>query len=88
MCECPLFSLSEDEKRKHDTLISGEYRGPGPRLGSGRHRYIFLLYQSNETVQEEKTFVEIDERRRYPLEEFVGKHRLQLIDVKFFTVDA
>jgi phosphatidylethanolamine-binding protein (PEBP) family uncharacterized protein len=63
--------------------------GPGPRPGTGRHRYIFLLYQSNEEVKkEDKTFDDIPQRRKFPLEKFVSDNQLKLVDVTLFTVDA
>jgi hypothetical protein len=62
--------------------------GPGPRPGTGRHRYIFLLYQSSEQVKEEKQFDDIPQRRKFPLEKFVSDNNLQLVDVTIFTVDA
>ncbi|CAF4103926.1 unnamed protein product, partial [Rotaria sordida] len=64
------------------------YMGPGPRSGTGRHRYIFLLYQSTEQVKEEKKFDDIPQRRKFPLAKFVSDNCLQLLDVTFFTVDA
>jgi hypothetical protein len=62
--------------------------GPGPRPGTGRHRYIFLLYQSSEQVKEEKQFDDIPQRRKFPLEKFVSDNNLRLVDVTIFTVDA
>jgi hypothetical protein len=62
--------------------------GPGPRPGTGRHRYIFLLYQSSEQVKEERQFDDIPQRRKFPLEKFVSDNNLQLVDVTIFTVDA
>jgi phosphatidylethanolamine-binding protein (PEBP) family uncharacterized protein len=62
--------------------------GPGPRPGTGTHRYIFLLYQSNEQVKLNKTFDDIPSRRKFPLEKFVEDNQLELIDVTVFTVDA
>jgi len=62
--------------------------GPGPRPGTGTHRYIFLLYQSNEQVKEEKTFDDIPQRRKFSLAKFVSDNQLQLLGVTVFTVDA
>jgi hypothetical protein len=62
--------------------------GPGPRSGTGKHRYIFLLYQSKEQIKEEKQFDEIPQRRKFPLSKFVSSNNLQLIDVTHFTVQA
>ena len=62
--------------------------GPSPRSGTGTHRYIFLLYQSNKKVEENQTFEDIPKRRKFPLENFVSKNELQLICIKFFTVQA
>lgn len=67
----------------------GPYTGPGPRPGTGQHRYIFLLYESdNEIIKEEKTFDDVPSRRKFPLAQFVANNQLQLLDVTLFTVDA
>ena len=47
--------------------------GPGPRQGSGIHRYVFLLYQSTEPIREPTMFDDIQHRRRFPLKDFVEK---------------
>jgi phosphatidylethanolamine-binding protein (PEBP) family uncharacterized protein len=62
--------------------------GPGPRPGTGKHRYIFLLYQSNVEVKEDKTFEDIPKRRKFPLEKFVEDNQLELIDINLFYVNA
>ncbi|UJR24663.1 hypothetical protein I4U23_006036 [Adineta vaga] len=64
------------------------YTGPGPRPGTGRHRYIFLIYQSDEQVKEEKKFDSIPERRKFPMSKFVENNHLTLIYRTIFTVDA
>ncbi|CAF1463129.1 unnamed protein product [Rotaria sp. Silwood1] len=65
-----------------------EYMGPGPRAGSGKHRYIYLLYQSIEKVKQENKFDNIPQRRKFPLEKFVSDNHLQLLDMTFFILDA
>ncbi|CAF4356809.1 unnamed protein product [Rotaria sp. Silwood2] len=65
-----------------------DYMGPGPRAGTGKHRYIYLLYQSIEKVKQENIFVDIPQRRKFPLEKFVCDNHLQLIDLTFFTLHA
>lgn len=62
--------------------------GPGPRAGTGRHRYIFLLYQSDKEIKQNQTFEDIPKRRKFPLENFVSNNELQLITRTLFTVDA
>lgn len=62
--------------------------GPGPRTGTGTHRYIFLLYQSNAPIKEDKTFEDIPQRRRFPLMKFISDNHLELLDITMFTVDA
>jgi hypothetical protein len=63
--------------------------GPGPRPGTGRHRYKLLLYQSNErVVKDEKKFDNIPQRGKFPLEKFVQDNHLKLISSTLFTVDA
>lgn len=62
--------------------------GPGPRSGTGTHRYIFLLYQSMGQVEEERKFEDIPQRRKFPLSKFVSDNHLQLVDCTYFTVDA
>lgn len=76
--------MIEGEKKS----IQGEYRGPGPRPGSGLHRYIYLIYQSNERIEEKKTFENIEQRRKFPLKDFVVQHHLQLIYQNHFLIDA
>ncbi|CAF3109913.1 unnamed protein product, partial [Rotaria sp. Silwood2] len=65
-----------------------DYMGPGPRAGTGKHRYIYLLYQSIEKVKQENIFLDIPQRRKFPLEKFVCDNHLQLIDLTFFTLHA
>jgi hypothetical protein len=62
--------------------------GPGPRPGTGTHRYIFLLYQSIDPVKEEEKLYDIPQRRKYPLSKFATDNRLGLLDATMFTVDA
>ena len=62
--------------------------GPGPRPGTGIHRYIFLLYQSNEQIKQDQIYDSIPQRRKFPLLKFVADNHLQLIHVTFFTVHA
>ncbi|CAF3296671.1 unnamed protein product [Rotaria socialis] len=76
------------ENNEIDGLSICPYMGPGPRPGTGRHRYIFLLYESTEQIKEEKTFNDIPQRRKFPLMKFVSDNNLQLLDVTLFTVDA
>ena len=42
--------------------LVGRYMGPGPRSGTGKHRYIFLLYQSSGQINEEKKFDDVPQR--------------------------
>jgi len=72
----------QDLKDGH-TLYS--YNGPAPPAGSGPHRYIFLLYQSIDTIPEKK--IESEQRLRFPLQKFVTDNRLGLLDATYFTVD-
>lgn len=76
------------KKKRNVCVCVGEYRGPGPRPGTGTHRYIFLLYQSNKKVEENGTFEDVPQRRKFPLENFVSKNALQLISMKSFTVQG
>jgi phosphatidylethanolamine-binding protein (PEBP) family uncharacterized protein len=62
--------------------------GPGPRPGTGTHRYIFLLYQSNQQIQSNAEYDDIPKRRKFPLENLVNDYKLELIDITNFTVDA
>ena len=67
--------------------LVGRYMGPGARSGTGKHRYIFLLYQSSGQVNEEKKFDDVSQRRKFPLTKFVADNHLQLLDVTFFTIN-
>lgn len=62
--------------------------GPGPRPGTGIHRYIFLLYQSTNPIEENQTFEDIPKRRKFTLEKFVSKNQLELLHINTFTVQA
>ncbi|CAF1359975.1 unnamed protein product [Adineta ricciae] len=64
------------------------YTGPGPRAGTGRHRYMFLIYQSDEQVKQDRKFDTIPERRKFPMATFVENNHLTLIYQTLFTVDA
>ncbi|CAF1423932.1 unnamed protein product [Rotaria sordida] len=64
------------------------YMGPGPREATGEHRYIFLLYQSNQIIKQDKQFNSIPERRKFTLEKFVSDNHLTLIHLTYFTVYA
>ena len=68
--------------------VSGAYTGPGPRPGTGRHRYMFLIYQSDVQVKEDRKFDSIPERRKFPMAKFVENNHLTLIYQTLFTVDA
>ncbi|CAF1566343.1 unnamed protein product [Adineta ricciae] len=61
------------------------YRGPAPPAGSGPHRYIFFLYQSIDKIPENK--IELEQRLRFPLEQFIVDNRLGLLTATYFTVD-
>jgi phosphatidylethanolamine-binding protein (PEBP) family uncharacterized protein len=62
--------------------------GPGPRPETGRHRYLFLVYQSDEKIKLDKTFDSIPERRKFPMAKFIEDNHLNLIHRTVFTVDA
>lgn len=61
------------------------YNGPSPPAGSGPHRYLFLLYQSNDKIPERK--FDTLQRLRFPLQQYVTDTQLGLLDVTYFTVD-
>ena len=69
-------------------LNSGEYRAPGPGPGSGNHRYIYLLYESDQAINESRRFHEIEQRRRFPLQEFIKAHQLRLVSMRYFIIQA
>ncbi|CAF1288047.1 unnamed protein product [Adineta steineri] len=65
-----------------------KYMGPGPRSGTGKHRYIFLLYESDAQIKEDYILDTIPQRRKFPLKKFVGDNHLTLISLTFFNIYA
>ncbi|CAF3538314.1 unnamed protein product [Adineta steineri] len=65
-----------------------KYMGPGPRSGTGKHRYIFLLYESDAQIKEDYILDTIPQRRKFPLKKFVDDNHLTLISLTFFNIYA
>ncbi|KIK51211.1 hypothetical protein GYMLUDRAFT_78303 [Collybiopsis luxurians FD-317 M1] len=70
------------------------YRPPGPRSGSGLHRYCFLLFQEPEgnsfTIPEgAKEYGEaLEERRNWKAFDFGAQYGLKLVGANYFIVRA
>ncbi|CAF0721680.1 unnamed protein product [Didymodactylos carnosus] len=62
------------------------YMGPSPPSGTGPHRYVFLLYISNDTVQHDK--VQDSQRKQFHIRDFVRKNNLGLEAAKYFTTSG
>jgi hypothetical protein len=62
------------------------YKPPGPGVGTGPHRYIFLLYQSIDKIPSHT--IANDQRLRFPLEKYVHDNQLGLLDATYFTIDG
>ncbi|KAG5463824.1 MAG: protein D1, partial [Olpidium bornovanus] len=61
--------------------ILTSYHGPAPPAGSGKHRYVFLLFKQPEGVQF-KPFPE--ERPHFKARDFMKQHNLSPIGATFF----
>ncbi|CAF1284223.1 unnamed protein product [Didymodactylos carnosus] len=62
------------------------YMGPNPPSGSGPHRYIFLLYISNDMVEHDN--IDDSQRVQYPIHEFVRTYNLGLEAAKYFITSG
>ncbi len=64
----------------------GNYQAP--KAGAeDKHRFIFLLYQSNEQIKA-SPIVEQEKRRQFPLKQFVEENKLNLLSATAFTIDS
>jgi phosphatidylethanolamine-binding protein (PEBP) family uncharacterized protein len=62
------------------------YKGPAPRVGTGLHRYIFLLYKQEDKITPEPLDNENKGRSRFNISEWAKRHSLQLEGATFFRV--
>ncbi|UJR32294.1 hypothetical protein I4U23_019758 [Adineta vaga] len=59
-----------------------------PKVGSDdKHRFIFLLYESNEPIGA-LPIIEQEKRRRFPLKQFVEENQLTLVTATACTIDG
>ena len=64
----------------------GTYQAP--KVGTeDKHRFIFLLYQSNEQITS-APIIEQEKRRQFPLKQFVEENKLTLLSATAFTIDG
>ncbi|KAL1928959.1 hypothetical protein VTP01DRAFT_2018 [Rhizomucor pusillus] len=68
------------------------YRAPGPRPGSGEHRYIFLLFKQTrgDTAQSFPPMAHdtVPSRRNFDVKQFVRDSDLELVGINFFLCSA
>ncbi|CAF1275409.1 unnamed protein product [Didymodactylos carnosus] len=69
-----------------DGSILCEYDGPGPPAGTGTHRYIFFLYESDKEIKNQK--INDSERPQFKLKKFVNDNGLKLVAATNFKVNA
>ncbi|XP_034936951.1 protein D2-like [Chelonus insularis] len=71
-------NIPEDKVAKGEVLT--EYVGPAPPKGSGKHRYIFLLYKQNQgaiTFDERRIGNRDKRRNRFSIKKFAQKYNLE-----------
>ncbi|KZT06717.1 PEBP-like protein [Laetiporus sulphureus 93-53] len=88
-------STTADPQALKTKASTTPYRPPGPRPGSGQHRYIFLLYQepaSSEPLAIPQGAAEhestLEERRSWDPIAFGDKYGLRLVGATYFLVNA
>lgn len=71
-------NIPEDKVAKGEVLT--EYVGPAPPKGSGKHRYVFLLYKQNQgaiTFTERRIGNRDKRRNRFSIKRFAEKYNLE-----------
>ena len=78
-----VISIPSNELEKGVCLAP--YKGPGPPLFTGLHRYVILLYEQNgENVPDLTAFTKMKQRMQFNTEEFTKKHGLTLVGANFY----
>ncbi|ORY75017.1 phosphatidylethanolamine-binding protein [Leucosporidium creatinivorum] len=63
-----------------------EYMGPAPPPGTGPHRYVLLAYAEANKGATQLT-VSKEDRKNFPIEDFVSKNKLELVGANFFYAE-
>lgn len=65
------------------------YRGPKPPAGSGPHRYVFLAYKQQKTIESPQTLVvPYEDRKNFKIAEFTKQHDLgNPIAINYFLAE-
>lgn len=80
----------------HMLIVNNEnivipYEPPNPPKNSGLHRYFFLLYKQKSYIDVKKLISDmvnnINNRKKFNLEEFVKNHNLELCDSTYFKTE-
>ncbi|EGN92916.1 hypothetical protein SERLA73DRAFT_190271 [Serpula lacrymans var. lacrymans S7.3] len=78
----------------HTKPATTPYRPPGPRPGSGVHRYVFLLFQEPTSppfsiaADAPEHGAALEERRSWNALDFAEKHNMKLTAVNFFHLSS
>ncbi|KAK9766892.1 hypothetical protein K7432_003682 [Basidiobolus ranarum] len=78
-------NVTGDDLSKADVVT--KYFGPGPPPGTGYHRYIFLLYRQNGSIDFEKLPEDPSKRSNFKTEDFVKQYNLTLVAGNFFEAE-
>ncbi|KAF8919722.1 hypothetical protein BGZ52_012263, partial [Haplosporangium bisporale] len=63
------------------------YMSPGPPNGTGKHRYVFLLYEQPSDVNPSKTQNKLKQRQNFKARDFANQARLKLVAANYFFAE-